>query len=193
MELSLELGVSWHAHENEVRRLSFDRDGRRLVSIGEDKKIRVWDTATMQVLCSIFDFNAGDVALSADGDFVISSGYGETKIWRMSTQELLLDSRDSSTFPKSTSEKETLAALRSCGPNSSRMLPKLFPRLSGDLFVGNGRNVYCVEKDEESLSKGERKLVAFWNIPCNKLQLSASQGIFAARVKKRLVLGRLLT
>jgi WD40 repeat protein len=62
------------AHQPAVRALAFTRDGRRLVSAGADRTIRLWDTPSGHEVLAI-DADAGDVrllAFSPDGRRLVS-------------------------------------------------------------------------------------------------------------------------
>ena len=60
-------------HEGHVRTLAYSPDGRRLVTGGDDRAVKVWDAATGSELISI---DLGDVvtrvAFSADGRAVVA-------------------------------------------------------------------------------------------------------------------------
>ena len=80
----------WNLKTNEVRTLSgaaqsratFSRDNRFLAAAGDDKSVRVWDSATANEsrLFTIGDYIYG-VSLNATGDRLAVSGYNSTRVW----------------------------------------------------------------------------------------------------------------
>jgi WD40 repeat protein len=55
------------SHGNSVTGVTFTRDGKRLVSVCEDKKVRIWDTATGKALRNLEPDPAQKIALLAPG------------------------------------------------------------------------------------------------------------------------------
>lgn len=66
----------------------FDPTGRYLFATGEDRKIYRWELASgKRTALAGHDSWIGDLALTADGQTLISAGYDDTLIWWSATEE----------------------------------------------------------------------------------------------------------
>lgn len=186
---------SWNSPELTVTQLSFSLDGTRMVYIGWERNIQIWDTATDSVVgcIEVQYYETRDVACSADGQFVVrTDDIGATKIWRTPTQELVFVKDYASAYPPGISETAAVAILRQCGPKSSYLWPRLLGRPEGDVFMER-ENIYCVERNNADLDLHNEKLLGI--LPSgsgDRWELSTLQGIFLTVVLGGLVLCRLI-
>jgi murein L,D-transpeptidase YafK len=85
-------GVAIDGHAGEVTSTAFVADGRQVLSGAKDKTVKLWDTATGQILKS-FEGHTEDVlsvALSSDGRFALAGSDDKTlKLWDAGTGQLL--------------------------------------------------------------------------------------------------------
>jgi WD40 repeat protein len=76
----------FQGHTDNVRCVAFSRDGKFLLSGGNDRTVRLWDVATGRLL-KTFEGHTGavrSVAFSADGRFGVSASDDRTaKIWKL--------------------------------------------------------------------------------------------------------------
>lgn len=172
------------------KRLSLGCDGSRIVHVGSDFFIRVWDKTSERHICCVKStashFQKFDVTFTTDGHFFIyvNNSVGEAKIWRTDTQELVVHGSDSAVCPQGLSANEAVLQLRNCGPKSSQMWPKSWGRSDYAPFMeGNDnemRRMYIVESAADHLVPVEKQLLG---ILCpvhvdNRWQFSRFQGIF---------------
>jgi WD40 repeat protein/serine/threonine protein kinase len=81
-------------HDSTVRALAFGPRGRRLASVGHDRKLRIWDLAEGKELYSVVahEQRVPVVAFSADGQTVVTTAPdGSTRFWHVETGRLLLE------------------------------------------------------------------------------------------------------
>jgi WD40 repeat protein len=77
-----------NAHSGGVREIDYSPDGKRLVSVGKDRMIKIWDAHTGQLLNSTRATNVEitHVAYSPDGEFIATSDHDlSAKIWDSQT------------------------------------------------------------------------------------------------------------
>ncbi len=75
----------WPAHEQSSNAVAFSADGRRLASVGNDSKVKIWDTGSQRELHA-FTQPPGEqlisIAFSPDGARVVSAfGANQAKVW----------------------------------------------------------------------------------------------------------------
>jgi len=75
-------------HESCVLSVALSTDGQTLISGSLDKTIKIWNTQTGELRCSLTKYRGGhastvnSVALSVDGQTLVSGSYDDTiKIW----------------------------------------------------------------------------------------------------------------
>jgi WD40 repeat protein len=100
---ALSVNVEWDGarlrdgHTAAARQVAFSPDGRRLVSVGEDARVIVWDFASRKRLATLTD-HAGavtTVAYSPDGKWLATGGADRTAIvWDAATFEKVATLRD---------------------------------------------------------------------------------------------------
>ncbi|KAG1732343.1 hypothetical protein EDB19DRAFT_1912066 [Suillus lakei] len=79
-------------HEERVRAVAVFPDKRRMVTGSHDNTVRLWDLKTGEVLKKMEGHSSARVralAVSRDGRFIASGGYGEVIIWHGETGESL--------------------------------------------------------------------------------------------------------
>ena len=80
-------------HTDLVRAVALSRDGQCIVSVGDDKSVRVWNTSTGQLLRTLQGHSEPvyAVAVSRDGQRIVSGSADRTvRIWSADTGQLLL-------------------------------------------------------------------------------------------------------
>jgi len=75
--------------------LKYRPDGRRIASIGEERKIKIWDSVTGQVQLLLQDSigTYSSLAYSPDGRRIASAGDGQMRIWNADTGRELFSLR----------------------------------------------------------------------------------------------------
>jgi WD40 repeat protein len=83
---------TWRGHASAVSSADLSADGRVAISGDEDGSVRVWDTGTGTCLHALTGHRdlVYSVALSADGQRILSASRGEVRLWRTATGECLL-------------------------------------------------------------------------------------------------------
>lgn len=84
--------ISMEGHAGPIYGLAFRHDGRALASVGWDRKVRIWDPASGQLVKSWegHDADIWGVAFSPDGQKLATCGLdGALKVWNAETGELL--------------------------------------------------------------------------------------------------------
>ncbi|MBN3868918.1 MAG: hypothetical protein HWQ23_00830 [Nostoc sp. JL33] len=73
-------------HSNGVNSIVFSRDGKTLVSGGQDKTIKLWEVETGREICTLSHFNSVEsVAFIFNGGWLAAADdSGNIKIWRRS-------------------------------------------------------------------------------------------------------------
>ena len=72
-------------HANYVRDVAWSRDGRRLITTGQDHAMRVWDVATWRTTMTLNTDLQYAAAWHADGDRFVTAGFdGLVKTWSVS-------------------------------------------------------------------------------------------------------------
>ena len=89
----------WNLRTNDIRTLSgpggshatFSRDNRVLAAAADDKKIRLWDSASAkEVRTFAFAASIGSVALNSTGTVLTASGYsGKARVWDVNSDRAL--------------------------------------------------------------------------------------------------------
>lgn len=82
---------SWRAHEDTVYALDVSRDGRRLVTAGGDRRIRVWDLVTGREVAALEGHTAAvlAVAFNSNATQVVSGGADkQAKVWDIDTRHV---------------------------------------------------------------------------------------------------------
>ena len=80
-------------HSDSVVSVAFSPDGKTLASAGNDKTIKLWDTATRQGLATLLGHSdlVKSVAFSSDGQILVSvSRDGTVKLWDIATRKQLV-------------------------------------------------------------------------------------------------------
>ncbi|MBT4865890.1 MAG: protein kinase [Planctomycetaceae bacterium] len=74
-------------HEGVVRSVAFSPDGKRIVSGGNDKTVRVWDTLTGKEVRTLSGHTqwVSSVAFSPDGKRIVSGSIDGIRLWNSST------------------------------------------------------------------------------------------------------------
>lgn len=191
-EHSDDVALCWKSHHVQVSGLAFSRDCTRLASHGYDDYFRIRDISDNTDVGKIEiedDWN-GEVAFSFDGQLIIHSHrFGETKVWKTDTKELVFHLEESAACPKGMSEKEVLTVLQNFGPKSSYMWPDSLKRLSGDAFLNPDGRVYYKIRD------GTDRLKLHKFLPYGlggRWEFILSEGTFVTIECNRLVICRLL-
>jgi WD40 repeat protein len=88
-----ELMATLNAHSAAVNTLALAPDGTALFSGGRDGHVKVWDTATLELLLDIpaCQVAINDIEVSADGTFIVTAAEdGYVKVWDSLTGDLLI-------------------------------------------------------------------------------------------------------
>jgi WD40 repeat protein len=116
-------------HVSNVNAVAVTRDGKLLASGGNDKSIRLWDTATGTMLRMLTGHlsDVQSLAFSPDGDKLLSGSFdGTVKLWEVATGK-------------------NLYTLRShTGPGFSDSFDSVAYSGDGQVIVGAGRNDYIM-------------------------------------------------
>jgi WD40 repeat protein len=88
----VDAGTSWplEGHDGEVNAAQFTPDGARLVSIGRDSTVRVWDVATRAQLRVLYGHSAlvESMAFSTDGSRLVTCSEDATvRVWNLANGE----------------------------------------------------------------------------------------------------------
>jgi eukaryotic-like serine/threonine-protein kinase len=116
-------------HVGPVYALCFSPDGRRLVSGGADRVIRLWDTETWSEVAALrgHEGDLRSLSFGPSGDRLLSTGSdGTLRLWSRQPRHLLLRSSEPSALDSgATSASETLSDEASSGEEnlSSQTLP----------------------------------------------------------------------
>lgn len=187
-EESPELRKRWKSHEDTVLSLSFSFDGTRIVSYGADDFIRIWDTQTEREIGCIQEDEIFDVAVSADGNFIIHTNWPISKIWDVHTKELVFHSGDFAACPQRMSKSEAWAVLHNSGPKSSYMGQDWLGPVAGDLFFEQ-ENVYYMEGNgADSLNAGKKKHIAIFPEDTHWWESSSRQSTLVTVLHGRLLI-----
>lgn len=192
---SLDSGKHWKAHQDKVMNIALSREGTRMVSMGGDLFIRIWDTtAERQIACierTIFTLCAG-VAFSADSRFIIYNNWYHrgVKFWKVDTQEKVFEFTHKRANALGIEEEEALTVLRECGPKSGFLWPKFKGRISGEVFI-TGNFCYCKNRTgTEGSNHCEKTPLAV--LPLLGWEYSSVQGTLVSTLHGRLLICRLL-
>ncbi len=78
---------SFEGHQGELKYASFSSNSKKLLSVGEDEKPRLWDVESGQCLHIFEDHRNGlgilHASISGNGSWVLSSGCDETRLWNL--------------------------------------------------------------------------------------------------------------
>ncbi|HEX9105297.1 MAG TPA: WD40 repeat domain-containing protein, partial [Polyangia bacterium] len=80
-------------HDDRVRSVRFDRDGKRLVSAGADTTVRVWDVASRRMLTLLRGASEEllQASFSPDGARVVAASHdGTARVWDLASGQLQL-------------------------------------------------------------------------------------------------------
>ncbi|MCP6761990.1 MAG: WD40 repeat domain-containing protein, partial [Fischerella sp. CENA71] len=83
--------TEWKAHEGAVQNVKFSSDGKRLISIGEDGVIRLWNTQEWQSSLPLLpiDKKIESISVSPDGQQIaLTDSQGAASLWDLSRQTL---------------------------------------------------------------------------------------------------------
>ncbi|MFE1746484.1 protein kinase [Coleofasciculus sp. H7-2] len=89
-----ELLRTLRGHSGDVYSVAISRDGRTLVSGSQDKTIKVWNLQTGELVRTLIGIKEGldegvrDVAISPDGQTLVSSNVYDINVWNLETGEL---------------------------------------------------------------------------------------------------------
>ncbi len=87
------LHASWHAHADVIFDLEFSRDSKRLVTASGDKLIKVWESATHQLIATLEGHTAQvlGAAFNTNATQVVSGGADrQLKVWDIATKERVI-------------------------------------------------------------------------------------------------------
>ncbi|MSU62366.1 MAG: DUF1553 domain-containing protein [Pedosphaera sp.] len=90
---ALKTVASWRAHSDAVFDIDFSRDGRRLVTAGGDRLIKVWDASTRKEMASLEGHTAQVLAaaFNTNATQVVSGGAdNQLKVWDIATREKIV-------------------------------------------------------------------------------------------------------
>ncbi|MGF1583226.1 MAG: WD40 repeat domain-containing protein [Gemmataceae bacterium] len=80
------------AHDDTILQLAFSPDGKKLISVGYDRKVKIWDTKSLQLLTTLSEHSDSvcSVAFRPDGKVFATAGADRAvKVWRTWDAKLL--------------------------------------------------------------------------------------------------------
>ncbi len=82
MDAGLSVKKSWRAHSAAVTAVAFSPDGKRLVTAGDDKTVRLWETATGFEILTLTDFDRPPVGLAfTNGNYLAVAAGGVVRLY----------------------------------------------------------------------------------------------------------------
>ncbi len=159
-------------HTAAVRRAVFSPDGKRLVSVGEDKQVIVWDFAKRERLATFNDHTdwVAAVAFSPDGKWFATASYDKTVIvWdavKLQKEVVLRGHRDKVVSVAFTPDGQTLVSADAAPQSEGRatrlwrvgswekfaQIPLGYGEASSLLFTAGGRRlIYHLDTSEDHL------------------------------------------
>jgi len=175
-------------HQKIIKKIVFSPDGRKLISIGSDRKIRVWRVKDgMEESCS--DTNIGtiwDAAFSKDGNTLVSASSKGIHLWDVfqmkllnsyDTDQFILNQHPSFSLPVfvwricfspcgnflATSSSDNVVRLWAFKDNQIKLISefkKHKDQISFIIFSPDGKMLVSVSRD---------KKVYFWDISTNEI------------------------
>lgn len=155
-------------HSRSIFSLSVSPDGQTLASSGWDRKIILWHIPTGQIIKSwVGDTGlVASVAISADGQSLVSAGGSDIKVWDISSGNL------QSTFAGHTRQVSSVAisrdgrTLASSSFDGTIKLWDLKTNQFLNTFLANSGKVYAVafSNDGQTLVSGDSSSLKTWNV-----------------------------
>jgi WD40 repeat protein len=88
VETCTRMGIPMTDHDRGILCVAFSPDAHLVASVAEDNKVRLWDGSTGSPIGTPLHIHEPHhVVFSPDSGFVASSGYYETKVWEVRTEE----------------------------------------------------------------------------------------------------------